>query len=464
MSDTCGTGRPASKRERRNKNQTAGRRTAERTGSGEDFWLDGLDGEEDTFSFRPAGISGESRGRRNVSDRRTVFAERERRRAEACRKRRRQLRLYRMMTGAAAAVLVLAFAAAVWMHKSGSVAKVQAAAAADAAQGAAGSAAADSAAQDGGTGTADDAAQDGGTGAADSAADASSDSGSASDSAGTNEAGFFDGYAVHTTEATAEIPSELDMTSEYAVMVDLGSGEVVAEKNSNEVIYPASMTKILTVLTAADFITEADLENTFVITQDITDYVFSNGCSAVNWNIDETVTVRDLLYGTILESGGDAALGLAIYCAGSEEAFVQKMNEKAQSLGLGDTAHFATCIGVFDENNYCTVTDMAMILKAAVENPMLRQVLSEHTYTTSATTEHPDGITISNWFLRRIEDKDTGGKVECAKTGFVNQSGNCAASFGVSDSGRNYICVTANTWSAWRCIYDHVTMYKTYGS
>ena len=79
----------------------------------------------------------------------------------------------------------------------------------------------------------------------------------------------------------------------------------------------------------------------------------------------------------------------------------------------------------------------------------------------SSTPEHPDGITISNWFLRRIEDKDCGLTVECAKTGFVVQSGNCAASFADDEAGRRYICVTANSSSSWRCIYDHVSIYSS---
>ena len=138
------------------------------------------------------------------------------------------------------------------------------------------------------------------------------------------------------------------------------------------------------------------------------------------------------------------------------------MNEKLDELGLSDTAHFTNCVGLYDENHYCTVYDMAVIMKAAMDNELCREVMSAHTYTTSATTEHPDGILLSNWFLRRIEDKDSGGEVVCGKTGYVVQSGNCAASYGVAQSGKGYICVTANATSGWKCIYDHVDIYKKY--
>ena len=105
---------------------------------------------------------------------------------------------------------------------------------------------------------------------------------------------------------------------------------------------------------------------------------------------------------------------------------------------------------------------MAMILKAAVENDICREVLSAHTWTTTATEQHPEGITISNWFLRRIEDKDTHGEVRCAKTGFVKESRNCAASWHTASDGTDWICVTAGAHSAWRCIYDHVDIYQKF--
>ena len=222
------------------------------------------------------------------------------------------------------------------------------------------------------------------------------------------------------------------------------------------------MTKILTVLVAAEQIEEKNLDDKVTITIDITDYSYSNDCSSVGFAENERVTVRDLFYGTILPSGADAALALATYVAGSQEAFVELMNEKLQELGLSDTAHFTNCVGLYDEAHRCTVYDMAMIMEAAMDNPLCREVMSAHTYTTSATAEHPDGITISNWFLRRIEDKETGAEIVCGKTGYVVQSGNCAASYGEDQNGNGYICVTADSTSAWRCIYDHVALYSEF--
>ena len=169
-----------------------------------------------------------------------------------------------------------------------------------------------------------------------------------------------------------------------------------------------------------------------------------------------------MFYGTILPSGGDAAVGLATYVAGSHEAFVELMNEKLEELGLSDTAHFTNCVGLYDTNHYCTIYDMAVIMKAAIQNELCLEVLSEKCYTTASSTEHPEGLTISNWFLRRIEDKETGGEVVGAKTGYVVESGSCAVSYSVADDGTPYICATAGSTSSWRCIYDHVEIYTNY--
>ena len=253
-----------------------------------------------------------------------------------------------------------------------------------------------------------------------------------------------------------------EIISTNAILIDESKDIIVAAKGEKERISPASMTKVLTLLVAAEHITYEQLEDTLTMTLEITDYGFINDCSSVGFLEGEQVTVRDLFYGTILPSGADAALGLAIYAAGSHEAFVELMNEKLKELGLEKTSHFTNCVGIYDQNHYSTVYDMAVIMKAAIANEFCREVLSCKTYTTKITPQHPEGITISNWFLRRIEDKETGGTVLGAKTGFVNQSGSCAVSYGSFQSQTPYICVTVGAYSSWRCIYDHVEIYNRY--
>ena len=236
----------------------------------------------------------------------------------------------------------------------------------------------------------------------------------------------------------------------------------MAQKEAYERMNPASMTKILTLLVAAEHLTEADLEVKVPITIDITDYCYVNGCSVTGYALDEEVPVLDLLYGTILPSGADSSLALAKYVSGSHEAFVELMNEKVDELGLAETTHFTNCVGLYDEAHYTTAYDMAVIMKAAADDAFCREILSARTYITSVTKQHPEGLVISNWFLRRIEDRDTHGEILCGKTGFVDQSGSCAASLAVGNDGKEYLCVTGNSTSSWKCIADQVALYQNF--
>ncbi|MGN1022896.1 MAG: D-alanyl-D-alanine carboxypeptidase family protein [Lachnospiraceae bacterium] len=252
-------------------------------------------------------------------------------------------------------------------------------------------------------------------------------------------------------------------TSQYGILVNVDTGEIVAEKSPKERIVPASMTKVMSLLVAVDQMQDPDtqLKDVVTLTQADEEFAYVNESSAVCWMPGDTATVEDLLYGMILPSGADAAVALAEYTAGSQDAFVELMNEKAKELGLTDT-HFTNCVGCYDEDHYSTVYDIAVIMKAAVENDLCRKVLSTHTWTTSPTSEHPEGITVSNWFLRRIEDSDNHGTVLCAKTGYVEQSGFCAVSYQIANDGSHYILCSADTYSSWQAIYDHTAMYQEY--
>lgn len=268
-------------------------------------------------------------------------------------------------------------------------------------------------------------------------------------------------FTLFSDENTVTLGEELP--SKHAVVIDLQTGAILAEKSADTVISPASMTKIMTLLVAAEHVADR-LDETYTMTIDISDYCYVNDCSVVGLEPNEVVPVRELLYGTILPSGADAAVCLANFVAGSHEAFVDMMNAKVQELGLSESAHFTNAVGLYDAQNVCTVKDMALILKAAMENELCREVLNARTYETLPTEQHPSGQVLSNLFLRRIEDHlPDGFSAIGAKTGFVNQSGSCAASCGRDEStGSLYICVTGNAFSSWRAIYDHVDLYSRF--
>ena len=253
--------------------------------------------------------------------------------------------------------------------------------------------------------------------------------------------------------------------SKYVVLLDAESGEILAARESWQVVPPASMTKVLTLLVAAEHLGSLDrLDDLVAVSKEITDYCYIHNCSIAGFSPWEMVTVRDLLYGCILPSGADAALALTRYIAGSHEAFVELMNEKAEELGISQTAHFTNCIGLYDPDHACTVKDIAVIMHAAMKNPVCSAVLGRRIYQTSPTDEHPYGLSLSNLFLRRIEDRftDSALRITGGKTGFVNQSGSCAVSYAVRDDGRRFICVTGNAPGSWRVIYDHTLLYQRY--
>lgn len=252
-----------------------------------------------------------------------------------------------------------------------------------------------------------------------------------------------------------------DFPSEFVIVIDAESGEVLAQRKSDAVISPASMTKILTLLVAVENI--SDWDATFTMTREITDYCFVNDCSIVGYMVDEVIPVRELLYGCIMSSGADACLALANVACGSHEAFVAKMNEKLEELGLSDTAHFTNCVGLYDKEHHCTVEDMALLMRAVLKNETCREVMAARIFKTAPTTEHPEGQDLSNWFIRRIEDKELGDiTVKGAKTGFVNESGCCAVSYGERSDGHGYYVVTGNAYSQWRSIYDHADLYARF--
>lgn len=251
-----------------------------------------------------------------------------------------------------------------------------------------------------------------------------------------------------------------EVNANFAILVDADAGLVVAEKNGSAKMYPASMTKVMTLLVACEHIT--DLNEKLEITQDIVDYVKKEGASNCGFKAGEQVTMLDLLYGLILPSGADAALALVRRIAGSEEQFVTLMNQKAQQLGISATTHFTNCTGLYNDNHYSTAEDMAIIMRAASQNSVAATILTTRSYTTQANNKRSTGLSFSNLFLKRIDTQTTGGQVNFAKTGYVAKAGNCAVSYFTAASGRHYICVTGKTSGAWNVVSAHAALYSQY--
>ena len=263
-----------------------------------------------------------------------------------------------------------------------------------------------------------------------------------------------------STETDATQTLDLELYSEHAILIDLETNTVIAEKGPDAKIYPASMTKVMTALVACEQITDWDA--TFTMTQAIIDPLFLSDATMAGFVNGEEVSMTDLVYGALLPSGAEATEALAQTIAGSTEGFVALMNEKAAELGLTNT-HFVNDSGLHDENHYTTVREMAVILEAAMANERCRAALSAVSYTSAPTTQNPEGVAMINKFLYRIGQYELGDAVvEGAKTGFTSQAMNCCASFGIAANGKPVVCVTAHAWTGDFCVEDHVALYTTY--
>ena len=261
------------------------------------------------------------------------------------------------------------------------------------------------------------------------------------------------------TDSTAPVPAEND--AEAAIVINTETHNIVAAKNEHERLYPASTTKIMTLIVACDNI--KNFSDTFTMTLDITDPLFIEGASVAGFLNQEEISMTDLLYGMILPSGADAAMGLAVKIAGSEKAFAELMNDKVKELGLEDT-HFVNVSGLYDEEQYTTAYDMAVILETAISNPLCRKILSTYQYTTAPTPQHPEGINLtSTLFDYMYGTEPETATIEGGKTGFVNEAGYCIASFGTNNTTKNeYIVVTLKNSARSPAVFGQIDLYRQF--
>ena len=251
------------------------------------------------------------------------------------------------------------------------------------------------------------------------------------------------------------------LVSPYAILVDADSGEAVAEKEADVSIYPASMTKVMTALLALE--ANPDLEQPVTLPEDIFPELRAEGASMAGFRPGETATVRDLLYGALLPSGAECCEALAREVSGSEEAFVELMNQKAAELAMRST-HFCNPTGLHDLEHVSTVRDMARLTEAALQNETFRKLFTTERYTVPATNCHPQGFTMHSTLLSQLDGTELHrGRILGGKTGYTGEAGLCLASL-AEVKGREYILVTAgaggNHSTAPYHIEDAVTVYR----
>ncbi len=184
--------------------------------------------------------------------------------------------------------------------------------------------------------------------------------------------------------------AEFNINARTAILQDYLSGEILYEKNPDERIFPASMTKIMTSIVAFDLLKsgEITLEEKFIVSENAW-RLSSSGYSSMFIMVGDEVSVEDLLLGIIVASGNDACVALAEGIAGTEDEFALLMTEKAQEIGMENT-NFSNSSGINDDNNYSTVRDILIMSNYLIkEHPKYYDYFKIKEFTWSRTGGDP---------------------------------------------------------------------------
>jgi len=230
------------------------------------------------------------------------------------------------------------------------------------------------------------------------------------------------------------------LNSPNAILIRLKDHTILMRKNSEEKIYPASLTKMMTAIVAIEKL--PNLKQGIKLTNATYQGLYDADASMAGFQPGEQVKVIDLLYGVILPSGAECCIGLADQIAGSEQNFVKIMNQKAADLGMVNT-HFKNATGLHDENHYTTVKDLAILLSYALKNDTFREIFTSSRHSTQPTNKHPDGITFYNTMFEELNNQNIiGGEILGGKTGYTDEAGLCLASL-AKVGKQEYILISA---------------------
>ena len=244
--------------------------------------------------------------------------------------------------------------------------------------------------------------------------------------------------------------SDIYLYSEYAILVKLSDMTTVAHKYADELIYPASMTKVMTVVTALDLI--EDIKDIYIFDPEVLSVLEGTESTAemkylYNEYGSTTYTVKDLLYGISYKSGADSVVCLLDYLNLSVSEFAELMNQKAKEIGMTNTS-FGGAIGMDSENNQTTCRDIAALMAYAMENPLCQELFGGTAYrldyiemTYYNSTLHK---TLTN--MGTTPEKVLGSKYTllASKSGLETNAGYCLVSYiKNNETGECFVLVTA---------------------
>ena len=251
-----------------------------------------------------------------------------------------------------------------------------------------------------------------------------------------------------------------EMFSSNALLINLTSGEVIFEHEANVRVYPASLTKLMTVLIGLEQATG----DTMIVKADFEQLMLDNA-SIVGFAYGEERSLMEILHGAMLPSGADATATIAYNIAGSYEGFVELMNKRARELGMQQT-NFTNASGLHNENHYSIANDMAILLRYALDNPIFREIFM--------TKEYPfmnyfgeQSVMKSTLFTNLWTTSFTGGEIIGGRTGFTSEAGRCLASL-ASNGEEEFILITfgadSNEDNQTTHIFDAFTIYEYFST
>ncbi|WP_339324275.1 D-alanyl-D-alanine carboxypeptidase family protein [Paenibacillus sp. FSL W8-0194] len=230
------------------------------------------------------------------------------------------------------------------------------------------------------------------------------------------QAGFAEEKAKQTGQA------DLAANAKSAILMDANTGTIIYEKNSHDKLPPASITKIMTMLLTMEAIDSGKLKLTDKVRT--SEYAASMGGSQIFLEPGEEMTVDEMLKGIAMASGNDASVAIAEKIAGTEEAFVQMMNDKAKALGLKDT-HFANCNGLPAENHYSSAHDIAVISRELLKHKDITKYTGSYQDYLRKDSKNPFWLVNTNKLVRFYSGADG------LKTGYTSEAKFCLSATAV---------------------------------
>lgn len=230
---------------------------------------------------------------------------------------------------------------------------------------------------------------------------------------------------------SAVAAQEFDFQSKAQLLMDVGSKQILYENNIHEKLYPASVTKIMTMLLAMEAYDQGKVKLDDLIP--ISEKAASHGGSQIFLSPGDRISFEDMMIGIGVGSANDGSWAMAEFLAGSAEAFVQQMNEKAQELGMTNT-HFVNPHGLHDDNHYTTAYDISLMSLELLRYPKIHEWITiwmDEEFL-KGKIKKEEGVYLSN--SNRIVRYYQGG--DGLKTGFTSQAGNCVSATAEREGSR----------------------------